>query len=173
MTPRPHRRDAPEAHDRGGPGSAMLHPAVVVAVGVFVANDHVLKAHWPGVVSGKLSDIAGLLFFPLFLQAVIETGQALLGRWRRPSRRLLVSCVVATGTVFALIQLSPTAGEAWRILWGWLQWPLQSGFPHTAPIPVTLTPDPTDLLVLPVLVLPWMIGRRRTPPNTSPSRATC
>ena len=34
-------------------------------------NDHVLKHACPGVVTGKLSDFAGLFFFPLFLADVL------------------------------------------------------------------------------------------------------
>lgn len=61
-------------HDRlpGGAGP-IAHPTLAVALAVLVLNDHVLKDLWPGLVTGKLSDIAGV-----FVVAVVAS--ALTGR---------------------------------------------------------------------------------------------
>lgn len=150
-------------------GDGLLHPVVLLAIGVLLVNDHVLKAAWPGVVTGKLSDFAGLLFFPLFLQAVWEVGAAAVGRGGQPSRTVLVGAIVATGTAFAAIQLVPMATDGYRHGLGLLQWlaglPLAilTGQPGHGPVPAQLTPDPTDLLALAVLPLVYLIGRRRCP----------
>ena len=40
---------------------ALAHPGSVLALVVLVLNDHVLKQAWPGLVTGKLSDVAGLV----------------------------------------------------------------------------------------------------------------
>ena len=37
-----------------------------------IVNDRVLKVRYPSEVTGKLSDFAGLVFFPLFLVAAAE-----------------------------------------------------------------------------------------------------
>jgi hypothetical protein len=50
------------------------------AVAVLIVNDHVLKHRFPGLVTGKLSDFAGLFFFPLLLVDAI----GLLGVRRAP-----------------------------------------------------------------------------------------
>lgn len=40
------------------PGDGLLHPLALLAIGILIVNDHALKAAWPGVVTGKLSDVA-------------------------------------------------------------------------------------------------------------------
>ena len=48
----------------------MTRPLAVIAVLSLFLNDHVFKYAWPGVVTGKLSDVAGMIFFPLLLQTL-------------------------------------------------------------------------------------------------------
>src|SRR5690606_8292496 len=78
--PRPERRHAPDRHRslvdadrdtvaspaRPVAGDGLLHPAPLAAIGLLLLNDHWLKAAFPGSITGKLSDFAGLAFFPLF-----------------------------------------------------------------------------------------------------------
>ena len=47
------------------PGALLLHPVNLIAMLVLGLNDHWLKAAWPGLVTGKLSDVAGLVVLPL------------------------------------------------------------------------------------------------------------
>ena len=54
------------------PGDLLLHPVALLATALVILNDRVLKPEMPGVVSGKLSDFAGLVYFPLFVVAVLE-----------------------------------------------------------------------------------------------------
>lgn len=61
----------------------MLQPAVVASLGTLVLNDHVLKGRWPGWLTGKASDVAGLYAFPLVVVAGAE-----VARWMWRSRRL-------------------------------------------------------------------------------------
>jgi hypothetical protein len=131
----------------------------VLAVAVLLLNDHVLKQVRPGLLTGKLSDVAGLVFFPLLLGAAVEIGvRAATGRaWR--SARSAAVCVLVTGVVFAAAELSPSVSWWLAVAWGHLQgWvPFGPG----AGAPVVFTPDVTDLLALPVLIVPWIVGRRR------------
>ncbi len=146
-------------------GDGLLHPVPLAAIGLLLLNDHVLKAAFPGLVTGKLSDFAGLAFFPLFLQAGWESLSGLRGRWSGPSRRALLLCTLATALVFALVKLWHPAGEAYR--WGLalLQWPFRSLVALLAggalpPLsPVSLVRDPSDLVALPSVLLPLLLVR--------------
>lgn len=61
-----------------GPVLAWLgHPATVVATIALPINDHLLKALWPGPVTGKLSDVAGLLVAPPLLALALSLVLAL------------------------------------------------------------------------------------------------
>lgn len=142
-------------------GSALLGPVPLAAVALLLLNDQVLKAAYPGWLTGKLSDFAGLAFFPLFLQALWEL-------WRpRPSRRALLVCVLATGAVFALVKTTGPGITAYRIGLAALQWPLLASFDLLrgqgagALAPVQAVRDPSDLLALPMLGVAWAVGRRR------------
>jgi hypothetical protein len=48
----------------------LQHPLSWISIGLLLLNDHVLKFTKPGILTGKLSDFAGLFFFP-FLVALI------------------------------------------------------------------------------------------------------
>ncbi len=48
------------------PAYSLLSPWFIGGLLVLILNDAWLKAAFPGVLSGKLSDFAGLLVFPLF-----------------------------------------------------------------------------------------------------------
>ena len=164
--PVPRTRSAP------GAGEGLLHPAPLLAVGMLLLNDHVLKSAAPGLVTGKLSDVAGLLFFPLLLVAVVEVAAGLAGRWQGPSTRAVTAAVAATGLTFAAVKLTPVGEAAYEAALGLLQWPfgavadLVAGRPMGPPHRVDLTPDPTDLLALAVLWVPLTIGHRRATPAT-------
>ncbi len=115
------------------PSRALLHPVWLGSLAVLALNDHVLKGSGlvPEALTGKLSDVAGMLVAPLLL--------AVLLRVRR--RQTWVACHVAVGAVFGAIQLSASAAAGWSALMGLV------GFPWV------ITMDATDLLVLPVLAL--------------------
>lgn len=144
-------------------GEGMAHPGAVLAVVVLLANDHWGKAAFPGLVTGKLSDFAGLAFFPLFLQGVLEVAGAPV------SRRVLAGTCVATAAVFAAVKASAAAGLAWAWTLGTLQWPFLaawsaaqgSGLPPWSPVRHAV--DPTDLVALPAVLLAWVWGRGRAP----------
>jgi hypothetical protein len=162
--------------ERARSGDALLSPAAVLAVAVLLVNDHVLKRAYPGWVTGKLSDVAGLVFFPLLLVSAWE-----LCARRAPSLRALAVACAATALVFVAVKLWPPAGACYR--WGLAvaQWPFRAlaalgrgaGLPSLAP--VSLVRDPTDLLALPALALAWAAGRRRpdmgvvVPPSGDPT----
>lgn len=139
------------------PGDVVLTGWVVLAIALLTLNDHVLKAAWPGVVTGKLSDLAGLAFFPVLLAAGWElVTRALIGR------RGAVAFVVATGLVFAATKTLPAAALAWGYALGLLQWPVRALLHGGAALaPAHVVVDPTDLLALPALLAPLLLLRAR------------
>lgn len=115
------------------PSRVLLHPLWLGSLAVLVLNDHVLKGSGllPGVVTGKLSDFAGLVVAPALLAALV--------RVRGPRGWLLAHAAV--GLVFSAIQLSASAAALWSAAMAAV------GFPWV------ITRDPTDLLALPALAL--------------------
>jgi hypothetical protein len=149
------------------PGDGLLHPVSLLALATLIVNDQLLKAAWPGVVTGKLSDVAGLVVAPLSLQAAWEIGQWIAGRWRGPSTSVLVAAIVVVGLGFAAVQVWDPASDAYGWTLGAAQWPFRAlaafltGAPLPNVAPAVATADAEDLLALPVLVVTWSVGRRR------------
>jgi hypothetical protein len=54
----------------------LTHPVFTGSVALLAVNDHVLKARWPGLITGKLSDIAGVILIGIAATAL--TGRATL-----------------------------------------------------------------------------------------------
>jgi hypothetical protein len=149
------------------PGDGLLHPIALGAIALLVLNDQVLKRVAPGLVTGKLSDVAGLVFFPLFLVALVEVGQSLLGNWRGPSHRVLIGACVATGIVFTLVKTTPLGEQVYEQGLGLLQWPFAAldavlaGQALPTAYAVQSTQDATDLMTLPAVGVAYLVGRRR------------
>ena len=128
---------SPSARRGLQPARALLTPTWLGALALLVANDHWLKGSGllPGVLSGKLSDFAGMLVAPALLAALLQAR----------SRRALLACHVAVAAVFAGIQLWAGFAGQWSALMGLL------GHPWA------ITCDPTDLIALPFLLLSWKL----------------
>ncbi len=157
------------------PGDGLLHPACVVAVAVLVLNDHWFKHAFHGPITGKLSDFAGLVFFPLFLQAAWEVGTT---RARfEPRREVLVLAALASALVLGAINVCGPAGDLYQWGLGALQWPAYAAkaFISGEALPairwVSLDRDPTDLIALPAALVAVRIGWHRCQPlDTIPDR---
>lgn len=153
------------------PGDGLLHPIPVAAILALMLNDHWWKHEWPGWWTGKLSDLAGLIFFPLLLQAAYEWAGSWRGRWAPSRRVLLVSCL-STALAFTLVKLSPPAAEAYRWTWGAMHWPVQAllALAGRHPLPalsqVSLAEDPSDLLALPAVAVAFWVASSRSNPDS-------
>ncbi len=113
------------------PRRALAHPVWWAALGLLVLNDHVLKhLPEPDLVTGKLSDLAGLVVAPWLLAVLL----------RLRHRRSVDAAHVATGLVFAAINVSPEAAAAVEAL------------SRLLGVPWAIHVDPTDLLALPALL---------------------
>lgn len=122
---------------QSAPERALVHPVWWGALALLAFNDHVLKGSplVPEVVTGKLSDLAGLVVAPLLLATLV----------RARSRAALFVCHVAVGAVFAAIQVSSAAAAGWSALMGLVG------------APWAIVSDPTDLLTLPMLGVSWFV----------------
>lgn len=153
------------------PAGGLLHPLALIALLVMMTNDHVFKDAWPGVLTGKISDLAGLVFFPLFLQALWETSLAEMGRDWQPRRAILLRAVLATAIGFVLVKTVPACHDAYRYGLGFLQWPARilvaewRGVGPAEFAPVRSVLDPTDLVALPGLLLALRAGWYRGDPE--------
>lgn len=126
--------------------SDLAHPLPLAAVGVLALNDHLLKGSGllPGAVTGKLSDVAGLFFFPLLCAAIARgLSLALRGRDIGDRRSLAAAAALATALGFAAVKLVPAANALVERAWG------------------AMVMDPTDLVALPMvgLAAAWMLRR--------------
>ncbi len=152
------RQDVPDAAE------ALLNPVTLVALGLLVLNDHVLKAAWPGPVTGKLSDLAGLVFFPILLLSAWELILALMGRWRGPTVRALAIAVAVSTAGFIVTKTVPSAAEGAGWMLGLAQWLLAlpirvlAGLPLPPVTGTIIVADPTDLLALPALAFALWVG---------------
>jgi hypothetical protein len=133
--------------------SGLLHPVALVALAVLVLNDHVWKARYPGWVTGKLSDVAGMIVFPLVACVIARVIMP-----RADAKRVLAGCIAATIVGFTLVKLWPPATHVCEAVMGALQTPL-------AVSPTTIVRDPTDLLALPFALVAWWLPRPRKAPG--------
>lgn len=116
--------------------AALAHPVALGALVLWIVNDHWWKHHFANAVTGKLSDVAGLILFPLLVAAA-------LALWvRRPIRWGVTVTIALYGSVN---------------LFGWADRAIEAVASIVAP--ADLTRDPTDVLLLPVLVVPIVIWR--------------
>ena len=109
----------------------LRHPAWWGALALLALNDHVLKGAGllPGALTGKLSDLAGLIVAPVLLAALVGAR----------SRHGRIAAFVVVALPFAAINLSPMVAASWDAALGW-----------------STTTDPTDLFAL--LVAPVAIA---------------
>lgn len=144
-----------------------MHPLPMAAVLLLAINDHWLKQAHPSALTGKLSDFAGLFFFPLLLEAFVEVALAWGRRYRGPSMRRLVPLVLVTGASFGLMKTTELGVRVYGVGLGALQWPFrafgallrQQAVPPFAE--AGLIRDPSDLVALLALFGTLAFGRAR------------
>jgi hypothetical protein len=139
-------RRALRGEDRAAlPIGEALHPVALAAVVLLLVNDWWLKGRFRGsFVTGKLSDIAGLIFAPVLLSAMIGLLLKLVRRDPTLTQRRLVLCCASTAVGFALVKLVPPIGDVVARMIG-----------HGA----SFYPDWTDVLCTPCVLIAYWIGR--------------
>jgi len=141
----------------------ILHPLVLLALVVWIVNDHWAKAAFSNAWTGKISDVASLIVFPLLPICALahwrEARGQEVGRW------WVFGWLAATGMVMATINVLDPAARAYEVGLAIVQWPFRAALSLTSsgelPLlaPVDLTMDPTDLWTLPALLVPWLLIR--------------
>ncbi|PKQ25123.1 MAG: hypothetical protein CVT64_11375 [Actinobacteria bacterium HGW-Actinobacteria-4] len=121
----------------------LAHPVSVIAIVVLVLNDHLLKSAHGTWWTGKLSDVAGLVFFPALVAVLLA---AALPKAR--FRTLAATSIGASLAGFVWVKATATGAAAASAAWGLV-----------VPGSVVLR-DPTDLLALPMLGLAWALATR-------------
>lgn len=155
---------------RRTPGELALHPVAVLGLAVLLVNDHVLKAAVPGWWTGKLSDVAGLAFFPFLLVALADVARR-CGRRGRPGIRVAIAAACATAIVFTAIKTSAIARDLYAATVGLLRYPVDALVSGAArPVTVVVTPDATDVVAIVACALVVVVvGRQSAPPRSSPA----
>lgn len=104
------------------------------ALVVLLVNDHVLKHAdvLPGLLTGKLSDFAGLIVAPVLLAAFVESS-------RDPKRRAIAFALVLAPFVAINVSTNAAAGTEELLALVGVKWRIWT--------------DPTDLIAL--AILPW------------------
>jgi hypothetical protein len=118
-----------------GRAAVYVHPVALGALALLLLNDHVLKARWPGAVTGKVSDVAG----PVVVAALLGSLARSLVAWRRAE----AAAWWAVAAAFVVLKVwAPAATVAAPLLGG-------GG----------VVRDPYDLLGLLALPLAWRMTR--------------
>lgn len=124
---------------------AVVHPITLGSLAILLVNDHVLKAAYPGWLTGKLSDFAGLAFIPVMVAF------ALRGR----GTRAVALAALAVCSAFAAVKTSQAACDVYADAVGAIRWLLaapsvlvRGGWLHGPSRGVVMC-DRTDLLALP------------------------
>lgn len=147
---------------------AVVHPVTLASLALLLVNDHVLKAAFPGPITGKLSDFAGLAFIP------VVVAFALRGR----GVRAVALAAVVVCCAFAAVKTSQAACDTYARAVGAARWILAApvqilrGEPLFAPSTGVVMRDPTDLLALP-FGLVGVILTARTSKRGANTRAHC
>lgn len=152
---------------RPAPGRLLRHPAALAALVVLVVNDHFLKERFPGVVTGKLSDLAGMVVAPLVLVTVADAVAP--SSWlRRPGYGAASAwaCAALVAAVFAATKTWRPATEVYEaafvLLWSPLRWARAwAAGREVWGERVVLVRDPTDLVALPLGAVAALIAQKR------------
>lgn len=125
------------------PVDALRSPLWWLMLLLLIANDFAFKGSglMPGIVTGKLSDFAGLMVFPLFLALIIPKRGAIV--W--------ALCHIATGAAFCAVKLIPAAGVLYVSALNAIGLSGQIWF------------DATDLIALPMLCASFFVYPRLRP----------
>ncbi len=159
-------------------GDFLLSPVFLTALVVLLLNDFVIKRYFPGVVSGKLSDLAGPIVASLLVVAMAEAVLKLSkpASWARVWWFALASSVVVL--TLGAIKLSDVGASVYSTLNEWLLARLADAgtlVGWNGPDPrVAIVPDAMDAVIalaaIPLVAwvgLRWRSDRASVPMTTS------
>jgi len=121
----------------------LQQPVTVSSIALLLLNDHVLKAISPSWLTGKLSDFAGVFFFPFVLAAGLSF---VFGGCERSIRKIGMVAFGLTGLWFFLLKTSVLVNQA-----------SSAGASLLLGVPVKYALDPVDTLALLMLLPAWQL----------------
>ncbi len=137
----------------------LVKPLPIFCVTTTFINDHWLKYHFAGFITGKLSDFCGLFYFPLFLCGLVIIAHRYLLRrppWHFLPKTLLSLNLFLSGVIFTLVKAYSVATM------------LYLEFLSILGIRAQVTKDHSDLLALSVLFFSYRFGQKYIKPATEP-----
>lgn len=148
-------------------GEPLLHPVCLLSMAVWWLNDHVGKVYVPSALTGKASDVACLVVFPLWTWCLLDgVASWALPRVYRTKRKLRVGSLYgvtgAIGLWFALINVSESVGAIHRDLWSAVYSVMHRGLAQVGGYwhpNAHHTVDAADLFTLPAALFGIWIGR--------------
>ncbi len=127
--------------------ACLAQPTSLLCIGILLLNDHVLKAVAPSWLTGKISDFAGLFFFPF----IVVAGLSLLpGKLKLDAKQLGFLSFGIVAAWFIALKTLPLANTITAQFAGALL-----GRPSSFAL------DPTDLMALVGLVPAWILWNRQ------------
>lgn len=141
----------------------LRHPLVLLTLFLTFLNDQYIKSHYQSwfssvgshdiaaLIVGKLSDMTGLFYFPLFLYALISFVRRPSDLHRLIHMKHLLGCILITDILFVLFKLTPA-----RVF-------LVENFSHYV-LNIQIVPDWTDLLVMPVQIGTYRFAQKYQSP---------
>jgi len=149
-------------------GDFLLSPAFLVSLLLLLLNDFVLKPSYPGALSGILSDLAGMVFFPIFFVAVAEFIAAVVPPKPLASPRWFWISTAIIGFLLVFVKFTDVGQTFYRVLVAPLANGPLSSFTVGGGGAVA---DPWDLLALLLAPIPIWIGYRyRAKRSVTPQR---
>lgn len=125
----------------------LRHPLVLFSLCLTLFNDQYLKYHYAGLITGKLSDFAGLFYFPFFLYAVSVFVRHPKQQHSHISLRGFAVCLIVTEILFVLLKYTALRTEFVQIF-SWYFFKIE------------ITPDISDMWALLVHVPAFFLARQ-------------
>jgi hypothetical protein len=121
---------------------------VIASIALLLINDHLLKHYFPSSLTGKLSDFAGLYFFPFLIALLLSL---LLNSSEKRLRLVGRFSFLLVAAFFIMIKTVP-----------WVNDSLESVLSSLTGKPSVILLDGSDLIALTILIPSWRLWNRRT-----------
>jgi hypothetical protein len=144
---------------------ALRHPIALLAIAVWLLNDHLLKSMFPGIITGKLSDIAGMVVTPLVVAVFVELAAPRTVRAKRRFVRINAwLSIIIVAAAFAAAKTTLAGHDIYVTIATLIRAPLHVVVERFHPIvfkeSVVLVRDVTDLIAIPFgVVSVWLLER--------------
>ena len=126
----------------------LVHPSVIASVALLLINDHLLKHYFPSPLTGKLSDFAGLYFFPFIIALLLSL---LLNSSEKRMRLVGRFSFLLVAAFFIMIKTVP-----------WVNDGIESVLSSLTGKPSVILLDGSDLIALTILIPSWRLWNRGT-----------